>query len=58
MFEQNVWQELEYLKCYEQNLSRVLEQQAHVYYYLTVTFSVETYEGYLRWCEKAKGMLR
>lgn len=56
-FEQNVRQELELLKRYEQNLSKVLEQQDHVCYYLTVTFGIETYEGYLRWCEKAKGML-
>ena len=34
-----------------------LDEEDHVYYYLTVLFGIETYEGYLRWCKKAKKVL-
>lgn len=57
-FEQNVKRELGLLKLYLNNLSQVLDNEDHVYYYLTVAFGVETYEGYLRWCEMAKKMLQ
>ncbi|MBR4669096.1 MAG: hypothetical protein IKO84_00700 [Butyrivibrio sp.] len=26
-------------------------------YYLTVTFGIDTYEAYLKWCTKAKKLL-
>lgn len=57
-FEQEIQQEFKLLKMYQENLSKVLNENDHIYYYLTVTFGVETYEGYLRWCEKAKEMLK
>lgn len=58
-FEREITSELAMLKEYQKNLSGVLNQsEDHLYFYLTVTFGVETYEGYLRWCKKAKQMLR
>lgn len=58
-FEQDISSELQILKHYQKNLSKSLKQSDdHLYFYLTVTFGVETYEGYLRWCKKAKQMLR
>ena len=56
-FEANVRSELEILKGYKENLSKCLEDKDHVYFYLTVAFGVETYEGYLRWCQMAKETL-
>ncbi|MBP5309319.1 MAG: hypothetical protein J6Z05_01720 [Lachnospiraceae bacterium] len=29
-----------------------------MYYYLTALFGVESYEAYLKWCDKAKKMIR
>lgn len=56
-FEHTVRQELELLRLYRENLSKVMDEEDHIYYYLTVSFGVESYEGYLRWCEMAKEML-
>lgn len=56
-FEQNISQELQLLKYFQGNLSEKLKERDHLYYYLTVTFGVETYEAFLKWCEKAKAML-
>lgn len=56
-FENKVRLDLEVLKVYKNNLSQVLNEREHVHYYLTVSFGVETYEAYLRWCEEARKML-
>lgn len=56
-FEQEIEKELSILKIYQENLSKVLEQRDHVFFYLTVSFGIETYEAYLRWCKKAKKIL-
>lgn len=56
-FEKEIAAELSVLKVYKDNLSKVLDEKDHLYYYLTVSFGVETYEGYLRWCKEAKKML-
>lgn len=56
-FEQNIRQELQLLKFYQDNLSGMLDEKDHVYYYLTVNFGVEVYEAFLSWCEQAKAML-
>ncbi|MDD6195201.1 MAG: helix-turn-helix transcriptional regulator, partial [Lachnospiraceae bacterium] len=56
-FESEVRESLNILKFYQSNLSKVLDNPDHIYYYLTVSFGVETYEGYLRWCAMAKEML-
>ena len=36
----------------------MLDDEDHVYFYLTVSFGVETYEAYLKWCAKAKKLLK
>lgn len=56
-FEGKIEEDLALLRLYEDNLSKLLEVEDHVYYYLTVQFGIETYEGYLRWCRKAKNIL-
>ena len=45
------------LRVYQDNLEKVLNQKDHVYYYLTVTFGIDTYEAYLKWCGRAKKIL-
>lgn len=56
-FENEINASLEILKMYQANLSKFLDNKDHIYYYLTVSFGVETYEGYLKWCREAKKML-
>ena len=53
IFEEQVKEDLKLLKFYKANLEKVLDQEDHVHYYLTVLFGIETYEAYLRWCKKA-----
>ena len=57
MFERKVREDLSSLTFFQKNLERVLEEEDHLYYYLTVLFGIETYEAYLRWCHKAKQLL-
>ena len=57
-FELEIREALKLLRMYKDNLEKVLDDKDHVYYYLTVSFGVETYEGYLRWCKEAKGILK
>ena len=33
------------------------DEENHIYYYLTASFGVDTYEAYLKWCAKAKKIL-
>ena len=56
-FEAQITESLAVLKVYRDNLEKVLDNDDHLYYYLTVTFGVDTYEAYLKWCEKAKKLL-
>lgn len=56
-FENDIKNELDILKMYKKNLENALFDNDHVYYYLTVSFGVETYEGYLKWCKEAKKLL-
>ena len=42
---------------YKENLEKVLDEEDHVFYYLTVTFGIDTYEAYLKWCTKAKHII-
>ena len=58
IFEKQIKGNLEVLSLYKDNLEKVLDQEDHINYYLTVTFGIETYEAYLRWCNKAKKILR
>lgn len=57
-FEWEIKESLQLLRMYKENLAKVLDEKDHVYYYLTVSFGVETYEGYLRWCREAKELLK
>jgi DNA-binding PadR family transcriptional regulator len=56
-FEEQVKKDLAILQMYKENLEKALDQKDHVYYYLTVTFGIDTYEAYLKWCGKARKML-
>ncbi len=58
IFEEQVKGNLEVLRIYKENLEKVLDREDHIHYYLTVIFGIETYEAYLRWCNKAKRILR
>lgn len=58
IFESNVRGDLDLLKIYKENLEKQLDNGDHVYYLLTVMFGIETYEAYLKWCVKAKKMLK
>ena len=58
IFEKQVKENLKILKFYEENLEKVLDQEDHIHYYLTVTFGIDTYEANLRWCNKAKKILK
>ena len=57
-FENEIKINLKILKTYKENLSKTLENKDHVYYYLTVLFGVNTYEGYLKWCEESLDYLK
>lgn len=57
-FEKKVKEDLKLLQGFCDNLSNHLDNDDHLYYYLTATFGVETYEAYLKWCIKAKKMLK
>lgn len=57
LFRENIEEELELLKFYQENLSKSLEGNDHKYYYLTVLFGIKSYEAYLQWCDEAVEML-
>ena len=57
MFENMVRDDLATLKYFQSNLEHVLNEEDHLYFYLTVLFGIESYEAYLRWCQKAKSLL-
>ena len=57
MFEKKVRDDLATLKYFQSNLEQALNEEDHLYYYLTVLFGIESYEAYLRWCRKAKSLL-
>ena len=58
LFEQKIKGDLKLLKGYCENLKEHTENADHLYYYLTASFGVETYEAYLKWCIKAKKILK
>lgn len=58
MFESKIKTDLELLKIYKGNLEEQLDNGDHMYFLLTVMFGIETYEAYLKWCSKAKKMLK
>ena len=57
-FEKSIKNDLEILKMYKQNLEKAPDNEDHRYYLLTVLFGIESYEAYLRWCSKAKKILK
>ena len=57
IFEEQVKKDLRVLRTYYETLEKSQGVEDHVYYSLTVSFGIETYEAYLKWCEKAKKML-
>ena len=57
VFEEQIEKDLKMLKSYCAVLEKVLDEEDHIYYYLTASFGVETYEAYLKWCAKAKRIL-
>lgn len=56
-FEINTKQELYKLQMYEKNLRRVLDEEDHKYFLMTVMFGIETYKAYLKWCDDARKLL-
>ena len=58
VFEESIRHDLDVLKLYKSNLEKILDEEDHLYYYLTVTFGIDTYEAYLKWCTKSKKLLR
>ena len=56
-FENEIAKDLSVLRMYKENLSKELNKRAHIFFYLTVSFGIETYEAYLRWCTEAKQIL-
>lgn len=56
-FEKSISRDLAVLKVYKDNLEKNLDEKDHIFFYLTVSFGVETYEAYLRWCDNAKHVL-
>ena len=58
IFEEQIKEDLKVLKSYCKALDNAPEDKDHLYFYLTASFGVETYEAYLKWCTKAKRMLQ
>ena len=58
VFENQISNDLKLLKGFAAKLKQNLEVTDHLYFYLTVSFGIETYEAYLKWCKKAKEMLK
>ena len=59
LFEEQVRDSLTVFNMFKDNLEKVMDdEEDHLYYYLTVTFGIDTYEAYLKWCEKTKRILK
>ena len=57
IFEEQIEADLKLLRSYCDTLEKIMDEEDHVYYYLTASFGVDTYEAYLQWCAKAKKIL-
>ena len=57
-FERDIAVDLSIIKTYKNNLENALDERDHLFFYLTVSFGVEVYEAYLRWCARAKQILK
>ena len=58
VFEEQITKDLLVLKTYSKKLKENLEEEDHKYFYLTVSFGIESYEAYLKWAKKAKEVLK
>ena len=58
VFENQISSDLKVLKGFAAKLKQNLDEADHLYFYLTVSFGIEAYEAYLKWCKKAKEMLK
>ncbi len=58
VFEKKVQDDLDMLTDYCGTLENHLDNEDHMYYYLTASFGIETYKAYLTWCSKAKKIIR
>jgi len=58
VFEEQLHRDLKVLKTYRENLDKASDAEDHIYYSLTVSFGIETYEAYLKWCAKVKKILK
>ena len=56
-FEEQIKADLKVLQVYKANIEKALDEEDHVYFYLTILFGIETYEAYLEWCNKARKVL-
>lgn len=53
-FKQKIEDELPYLLFAKENLEKHMNQdKTHQYYLLTVIFGIQTYQGYIKWCNEA-----
>ncbi|MBR2749986.1 MAG: PadR family transcriptional regulator [Clostridiales bacterium] len=57
LFQSQIEADLKVLQFYKKNLEKVLDQEDHIYFYLTVMFGIKSYEAYLRWCADSKKIL-
>ncbi len=58
VFEEQITKDLLILKTYSKKLKENLDEDDHKYFYLTVSFGIESYEAYLKWAKKAKEILK
>lgn len=56
-FEKEIAEKLSILQQFKKNLEGFMDDEDHLHYYLTVTFGITAYEGYLKWCEEARRVL-
>ncbi|MCR5128077.1 MAG: hypothetical protein K6B69_08235 [Lachnospiraceae bacterium] len=56
VFEEQIQKDLKVLKNYSKALVKSSDAEDHIS--LTVSFGIETYEAYLKWCAKAKKILK
>ena len=57
VFEEQIEKDLKMLKSYCAALEKVPDDEDHIYYYLTASFGIDTYEAYLKWCTRSKKLL-
>ena len=57
VFEEQIKADLKVLQVYKANIEKAPHEEDHVYFYLTILFGIETYEAYLKWCNKARKVL-